>query len=414
LLLKSYSSIWGRSLFPTKIGCNSIIASRSLPNDVKYKIRHNDEVSFILSLIFIDLGTVWRGGICVDHTCILLAAYKPEVTCRHTIKLLINTGFLHIIIVNDGSGQEFDPFFEAIDKIPEVKVLHHATNQGKGRALKTAFHYILNERHSIQKIITVDADGQHRTKDVCALYQASFEQDGILLGVRNFDQDDIPFRSRFGNKLTRNLFRYTTGIGITDTQTGLRLFSRKHLSWLLSIQGETFDYELNMLAESKEACVPIHELVIDTIYENDNKSSHFHPIKSSLQIYKIFIKFAVSGLASFVLDMALFGLFIWLLKDDAPELYIVFATILARIISATFNYSINRKKVFQKGDERSFVKYMILAAAIMALSACLVHGLFFLTGRGELVIKGIVDSVLFLVGFIIQRDWVFKKKKPKH
>ncbi|PUB14590.1 GtrA-like protein [Paenisporosarcina sp. OV554] len=115
-----------------------------------------------------------------------------------------------------------------------------------------------------------------------------------------------------------------------------------------------------------------------------------------------------------MLDMALFGLFIWLRKDDAPEMYIVFPTILARIISATFIYSINRKKVFEKDDERSFVKYMILAATIMALSACLVHGLFFLTGRGELVIKGVVDSVLFLVGFIIQRDWVFKKKKLKH
>ncbi len=360
------------------------------------------------------MGTVWGGGICVDHTCILIAAYKPEDTCLQTIKQLINTGFLHIIVVNDGSGQKFTPFFETIDKIPEVEVLHHATNQGKGRALKTAFHYILNERPDINKIITVDADGQHRTKDVCTLYWASFEQEGILLGVRNFDQDNIPFRSRFGNKLTRNLFRYTTGIGITDTQTGLRLFSRKHLPWLLSIKGEAFDYELNMLAESKDAGVLIHEFEIDTVYENDNKSSHFQPIKSSLQIYKIFIKFAVSGLASFGLDMALFGLFIWLWKDDAPELYIVFATILARLISATFNYSINRKKVFEKGDERSFIKYMILAAAIMTLSAGLVHGLFFFTGRGEMLIKGVVDSILFLVGFIIQRDWVFKKKKPKH
>jgi len=350
----------------------------------------------------------------VNHTCILIAAYKPEDTCLQTIKQLINTGFLHIIVVNDGSGQQFTPFFESIDKIPEVKVLHHATNQGKGRALKTAFHYILNERPNINKIITADADGQHRIKDICTLYRASYEQEGILLGVRNFDQDDIPFRSRFGNKLTRNLFRYTTGIGITDTQTGLRLFSKNHLSWLLSIKGEAFDYELNVLAESKDASVPIHEFEIDTVYENNNKSSHFQPIKSSLQIYKIFIKFAVSGLSSFGLDMALFALFIWLWKDDAPEMYIVFATVLARVISASFNYLINRKKVFKKGDERSFVKYMILAAIIMAISAGLVHGLFFLTSRGEVVIKGVVDSILFLVGFIIQRDWVFKKKKPKH
>ena len=167
-----------------------------------------------------------------------------------------------------------------------------------------------------------------------------------------------------------------------------------------------------MLAESKEASIPIHEFEIDTVYENDNKSSHFQKIKSSLQIYKIFIKFAVSGLASFGLDMALFALFIWLWKDDAPEMYIVFATILARVISASVNYSLNRKKVFENGDERSFVKYMFLAAVNMGLSAGLVYGLFFITGRGELVIKAVDDSVQFLVGFIIQRDWVFKKKKP--
>ncbi|MBW9235029.1 hypothetical protein JQK62_22940, partial [Leptospira santarosai] len=95
----------------------------------------------------------------------------------------------------------------------------------------------------------------------------------IILGVRNFDLKDIPFRSRFGNKLTRNLFRYATGIGITDTQTGLRLFARKHFEWLLSIKGEAFEYELNMLAETKDAGITIHEVEIDTVYLNGNESS---------------------------------------------------------------------------------------------------------------------------------------------
>jgi len=348
----------------------------------------------------------------VKNTCILIPAYKPNSTCHQTIEELINAGFSQILVVNDGSGQKFTPFFDLIQQYPEVNVLHHAVNQGKGRALKTAFHYILNERQSIQKVITVDADGQHRTKDICALYQASLNQDGILLGVRDFTQKDIPFRSRFGNKLTRNLFRYTTGMGITDTQTGLRLFLREHLEWLLSIKGEAFDYELNMLSTTKDAGIAVNEVKIDTVYLNGNESSHFQPIQSSLQIYKVFLKFALSGLASFGLDIGLFALFIWLWRDDAPEMYIVFATILARVISASFNYLINRKKVFENGDERSFVKYIILAGVIMALSAGLVHGTFLITSRGEVVIKGIVDSLLFLVGFIIQRDWVFKKKKP--
>ncbi|MGE6489479.1 GtrA family protein [Paenisporosarcina sp. NPDC076898] len=350
----------------------------------------------------------------MDTTCVLIAAYKPDDSCRQTIIELVEAGFSNILVVNDGSGKKFTPFFDKINQIQEVTVVHHAANQGKGRAIKTAFHYILNEQPTIQKVITVDADGQHLTKDICAVLQTSKEHDGIILGVRNFDKEDIPFRSRFGNKLTRNLFRYATGIGITDTQTGLRLFARKHLEWLLSIKGEAFDYELNMLAETKDAGIAIHEVEIDTVYLNGNESSHFQPIRSSLQIYKVFLKFALSGLASFGLDMGLFALFIWLWKDDTPQMYIILATIIARVISASFNYSINRKQVFEKGDEKSFVKYMILAALIMALSAGMVHGLYFLTGKGEMIIKGIVDSVLFLVGFVIQREWVFKKKKPKH
>lgn len=346
----------------------------------------------------------------MHSTYIVIPAYEPNNRCQQTIVELIEAGFSNILVVNDGSGQKFSSFFESINRFSEVKVLHHGVNQGKGRALKTAFHFIINECPSIEKVITVDADGQHRTKDICSIYKASSNHDGILLGVRNFNGKGIPFRSRFGNTLTRNLFRYTTGLGVSDTQTGLRLFMRKHLKWLLSIKGEAFDYEINMLSDTKDAGILIEEVKIDTVYINDNESSHFQPIRSSLQIYKVFLKFFVSGAASFGLDIGLFALFIWLWRDDAPEMYIIFATMLARVLSSTFNYIVNRKKVFEKGDEHSFVKYIALASVIMALSAGLVHVIFQVTGRGEVVIKGIVDSILFLIGFVIQRDWVFNKK----
>ncbi|WP_019414716.1 bifunctional glycosyltransferase family 2/GtrA family protein [Paenisporosarcina sp. TG20] len=350
----------------------------------------------------------------MDKTCIIIPAYKPTDLCLQTVEELIKVGFTNILVINDGSGQEFTPIFEEIEHYKEVTVLHHAANQGKGRALKTAFHFFLNELPHIQKVITVDADGQHLTKDICSLHHASIHKAGIILGVRNFKQKNIPFRSRFGNNLTRNLFGYTTGIGISDTQTGLRLFLREHLMWLLSIKGEAFDYEMNILSATKDAHIPVNEVTIDTVYLNNNEASRFQPIRSSLRIYKVFLKFALSGLASFGLDIALFALFIWLWKDDAPEMYIVFATILARLLSSIFNYVVNRNNVFKNGDDRSVLKYIILAVFIMALSAGLVHGTVLLIGKGEVLIKGIVDSLLFFLGFVIQKNWVFKNNKPKH
>lgn len=163
-----------------------------------------------------------------------------------------------------------------------------------------------------------------------------------------------------------------------------------------------------MLAETKKPGLTIHEVEIDTVYLNGNKSSHFQPIRSSLPIYKVFLKFALPGLASFGLDMGLFasgyGKMMHLKCIDSGNNY----------CKGHFRYySINRKKVFEEVDEMSFLKYMILAGLIMALSAGMVHGLFFLTGKGEMIIKVIVDSELLLAGFCYSTGMGIQKEKAK-
>lgn len=343
---------------------------------------------------------------------LVIPAYKPEETCKQTIQDAIAAGFSQVIVINDGSGPEYEEFFEELESIPEVILLRHAINQGKGRALKTAFHYILNRKLPIEAIVTADADGQHLVSDMVKITEElKASPNHVVLGARDFSQPDIPLRSRFGNRFTRLLFRLSTGAVLTDTQTGLRGIPLKYLPRLLDVLGERFEYEMNMLAALKKNYIPVSEVTIETVYLDNNKSSHFHPLRDSYHIYKIFLFYGVSGAASFGLDIALFWLFVQLLRDESPEAFIIIATVAARILSSLFNYYINRNKVFKQGSRKSLLRYYILAAFIMAASAASVHLLYAeWLGRGEVILKVLVDTVLFIFGFIAQRAWVFRKE----
>lgn len=343
---------------------------------------------------------------------IIIPAYKPDQKCLNTVNKIIEAGFEQIIVVDDGSGKEYTHIFHTLKSYKEITVLSHAVNQGKGRALKTAFQYILNNQLPIQAVITADADGQHLATDMVKLSRQLLETpDKVVLGARDFSKKDIPFRSRFGNRFTRLLFRLSTGTVLTDTQTGLRGIPVNYLHQLLTVIGERFEYEMNVLAALGKNNIEVVEVTIETIYLDDNQSSHFNPLRDSFHIYKVFIFYGLSGGASFALDIGLYWVFIQLLRDPAPVLFIIFATIAARILSSLFNYHINRNKVFKQGSSKSLVRYYLLAAFIMLTSAGSVHLLYAeWLGRGEIILKVSVDAILFIVGFVVQRAWVFRKE----
>ncbi|WP_431029908.1 glycosyltransferase [Lysinibacillus sp. LZ02] len=352
-----------------------------------------------------------KDGDMMKEVGIIMPAYQPD---EKTIRVIEELRHVHegpIIIVNDGSDASY--IFNKLATFPEVTVLHHAMNQGKGRALKTAFHYVLNERPDLRSIVTIDADGQHLTKDIIKLIQSLHETaDALLLGVRNFSQKHIPFRSKFGNECTKIIYRLIVGTKISDTQTGLRGIPTKFLPALLQITGERFEYEMNILANLKELQIPIVEIPIETVYLESNKSSHFRPLHDSFQIYKVFLVYAIVSGASFFIDILLFFLFAKIFKIVAPMSFIVIATVLARLLSSLFNYYVNRYAVFKSGSKKSFYRYYVLAVFIMLASASLVQLLYSeWLHNGEVLLKVLVDTTLFIVAFIVQRKWVFKKEK---
>ena len=351
---------------------------------------------------------------------VIIPSLSPDDKLLTLLADLRQAGFERLLVVNDGSSAEYDTYFDRAKNDYGCTVLRHAVNQGKGRALKTAFNYLLNETDACVGAVTVDSDGQHRIADTIAVAKAVIDHpDALVMGCRDFSNHNpnIPARSRFGNRTTSRVLRFLCGIRLSDTQTGLRGFSMEAMRCFMATKGERFEYEMNMILDAHEHDMPLLEIPIETVYIEENKSSHFNPLLDSIRLYAVFFKFIIASFSSFLVDILLFALILALLgflpTVVSTEIRIIIATYAARVLSGLFNYTINKKAVFQNesGVGSTLAKYCTLSVVQTTLSAFATSGLFALLTWNATFLKLIVDTVLFIASFRIQRGWVFKNKK---
>ena len=358
------------------------------------------------------------------NATVIIPSLNPDEKIISTVQSLVDVGFDDIILVDDGSKDEFKKRFEEAKYFSGVTVLVHEVNKGKGRAMKTAFEYILNNRPNKPNVITVDGDGQHLAVDVKKCIELLEENPhAFVMGVRNFNDENVPARSRFGNKITRTVFRLLCGIKVSDTQTGLRAIPFEHLPLMLQIDGDRYEYETNQLFAVKQAGIEFKETVINTVYIEENQTSHFRPIRDSIRIYGVIIKYIASSLASTLVDVSLFTLLniIFGRLGFSNELRIILAEAIARIISSFVNFSLNRKVVIKSKEKfgSTMLRYYILCVCQLAASTGLVYlfsTVIFKLSDGSLfdtLIKIVVDTFLFFLSFRIQQTWVFATKKKK-
>lgn len=346
---------------------------------------------------------------------IIIPSLNPDAALLDVIYSLKKVGFNDIIIVNDGSFEETQYIFETAVKEHDCTLLTHEVNKGKGRALKTAFGFILGSDLFCDGVICVDSDGQHSAEDILAC-KALAEQNksAVILGCRDFSNTNVPKKSRYGNHLTSAIF-HNMGMPVSDTQTGLRVIPHSLLKEFMLIEGERFEYETNMLMYLFKKKVPVLEQKIKTIYFEQNSKTSFRPFIDSIMIYSRLIKyFVVSGL-SFLLDYGLYLVFLWLLSLSLTESVAIFCAVaISRVLSSIFNYIMNRKAVFNSENlaHNSFYRYVLLVVIQMLTSA----GLVILFGKNlgfdPKFIKIPIDIILAFISYNVQKKYVFKKK-PK-
>lgn len=336
----------------------------------------------------------------------LVPAYEPGEILLEVLAGLKQQG-MSVVLVDDGSGPGFSDIFAKAAFF--AKIISYPVNKGKGTALKMGMFYIqkMFEENSI--IVTVDADGQHRPEDAFRLCQKAEENPTMLiLGSRRL-KENVPLRSQFGNTVTRFVYRLSTGQKVYDTQTGLRAFSSELITPLLSVTGSRYEYEMNVLLEFARRKIPIQEVEIDTIYINNNATSHFDTIKDSVRIYKEILKFSASSFMSFLIDYVLYSLLLILTSD------LRFANIGARIISAAANYTLNYKFVFksQQNVWKSAMQYFLLATVILLGNTLLLEVFVNTCKINQMAAKVLTEITFFILSWLTQRCIIFKRKEEK-
>ncbi len=356
-----------------------------------------------------------------NNVLIVIPSLNPSIKLIDYINSLNSAGFLQILIVDDGSEPTCKPIFDTFSQNSACTIMNHAINLGKGRAIKNSINYFLNipaDKRPLG-IITVDSDGQHTVNDVIAIAKTMVNNpDYLILGCRNFSSNasaDVPWKSLLGNRITSIIFRLLFSKTIHDTQTGLRGIPEILMPYIISLSGERFEYETNMLIHAVKNNISITEIPIKTVYINNNEETHFHPIKDSFRIISLmlttFFKYLLTSLLSFTIDILLFQLFILLFINTTDSIRIICSTILARTGSSLFNFFINKIFVFEQKNQETriyIIRYYCLCIIQMLISAGAVSILYKIFPISESIIKILVDTILFFFSFQIQQFWVFK------
>ena len=360
-----------------------------------------------------------------ENFCVLIPAYKP---CKKLVSLLIDIREktnCPIIVIDDGSGEEYSKIFAEARKISECHVIGYERNGGKGHAMKHGFR-LYSEIYAstdLWGIVTADADGQHLVKDIIRVgNELKDAQNDLILGVRRFKKD-VPLRSKMGNNITIFAYRIASGQKVSDTQTGLRGIPAKHINAMAELEGERYEYEMNMLLALKELELGIKEIGIETVYIDNNSGSHFDTFKDSYRIYKLIfqkaygIKYTLSSFLAWGVDYLLYIIFLAL--SGFGGVMGIFANpknaqIPARAISSVINFFTNKNFVFNNKDKSlkgvvlQGIGYFGLVVLSLFLVARPVNGLLIDWGINKYFSVLIANLVQFAFNYIIQKYIIFR------
>ena len=335
---------------------------------------------------------------------LIVPAYHPTQDMIPMLERFVQDPEIVPVVVNDGSGPDYDSIFAQVPA--GCTLLAHEVNRGKGAALKTAIRYVLDNLPECTLAVTADADGQHTYEDIRMVTASALSHPGTLvLGSRAFD-GDVPFKSRAGNAITRQVFAVASGVKLRDTQTGLRAFDRKAMELYATIPGDRYEYEINMLLYSAREGIPMREETIRTIYIDDNSASSFNPWRDSFKIYMCIFKFAASSILAFVIDFIVFRL---MMAVSGGQVQL--SQIVARVISSTVNFIVNKKVVYQsKGNWLPELgKYAALALVNLLISLLILEPLSKAMGGHVYIAYIIVQILMYILNFFIQGRFVYKR-----
>ncbi|MCR5505416.1 MAG: bifunctional glycosyltransferase family 2/GtrA family protein [Bacilli bacterium] len=350
----------------------------------------------------------------MEKVALVIPIYEPEENCLCFLKSFKPDDFDYFLIVNDGSSEQYDHIYEEIERQTLFKVVGYRPNKGKGHALKYGFKYLMDLDKDIKYFVTADGDGQHAYDDILHVKNVTMANpQALVLGSRVFDKKAMPRKSWMGNRISSLKFKILTKQTIRDTQTGLRGIPYPLFDLAINTEGNRYDYENYFLEEAvKEA--ELIQIDIASIYINDNKGSHFRPVRDSLIINKAVVLYALVSLMSWGLDLGLFHLLSNFVFTSSAVSQVYLSTLLARVTSGFFNFLFLFLFVFDKREKfsKKLMKYSVVFVINLGLSATLTYA-FKSLPTSLTFVKFVVDMVISIINYFVNRLWVFTSKKMR-
>lgn len=199
---------------------------------------------------------------------------------------------LPVFVVDDGST---DSSHDKIMEIDGVHTLHHNENRGKGAAIMTGF---IEAAKIADWAITIDADGQHYPSDTLNLIAAIPENERpIIVGRREGMIDrDVPWTSRFGRKFSNFWVWMSGGPGMTDSQSGFRIYPLPE-AMHLNVIARRYQFEVEILVKAGWKKIPVVEAPIRVNYAPGTaRISHFRPLIDFIRNNNTFTRLIVQRL----------------------------------------------------------------------------------------------------------------------
>ncbi|MCQ2741798.1 MAG: glycosyltransferase family 2 protein [Bacilli bacterium] len=347
-------------------------------------------------------------------TALIMPIYCPSAAVLPFLSLFQDGDFSLYVVVDDGSGDEYSSIYKEIEKKKDFVVLRHPKNKGKGDALKTAFRYIKENHPEIEGAITADGDGQHTYKDILKIRDSLADHpDSYILGYRDFEGPNVPKRSKEGNDFSNWYVSYRTTVDCKDTQTGLRGIPACLFDAALKTHGSRYEYELNQLISFVQIA-PVVEVMIETVYLNNNESSHFRPFKDTCRLYNGPILYVLLGVACMLIEEIAFSI---LFTNNFPGSWqqILLSVGAPRLIQGTAMFMFALLMCFPSHARlpRKILRFLLLIVTNIAILFGSIYGLALLglPMWALILIKIVLDLVLAGGDFYANMMWVFSIRK---
>ena len=341
---------------------------------------------------------------------IIIPAYNPPIKLFEELLTKLDGAFKNVLIVNDGSDETYNSFFKKLEK--KYHVLKHEYNLGKGKAIKTAYSFAIDNYPDSKAYVVIDCDNQHDVEDMINCCKKAIEYpDSLVIGVRDFSLENVPFKSKNGNKITRLMFKWLFNCNISDTQTGLRAVSPNLAKKLINVSGERYNYELKCLMTCCEENIPIIEVPIKTIYIENNKESRFNPIKDSIIIYKEFLNYYLKLFIPYLISLISFLCIFYFLSSNNDLKALILTNFIAGLINIITNIAFNYKNIYKHNNIGNNIVYILKKFLKIFIASFIIYICYNLLDINLLLSKILVDIILTIIIYIIFRNVGFNSEK---